>query len=82
MDGVKGISKCYGFVNSFCLTNNKRSSIIKLQFNRYMKIAEDERKRSTEGVKLSGDLRVGNCNWIALRSTPLRADAEGAKRVA
>ena len=46
-----------------------------------MKIAEDGRKRSTEGVNLSGDLRVGNCNWIALRRTPLRADAEGAKRV-
>ena len=63
------------------MTNIKLSSIIKLQFNRYKKIAEDERQRSTEGVNLSGDLMVGNCNWIALRRTPLRADAEGAKRV-
>ena len=63
------------------MTNTRRGCIIKLQFNRYTKIAEDEWKRSTEGVNLSGDLRVGNCNWIALRRTPLRADAEGAKRV-
>jgi hypothetical protein len=35
-----------------------------------MKIAEDERKRSTEGVNLSGGRKIGNCNRIALRRIP------------
>ena len=35
-----------------------------------MKIVEDERRRSTEGVNLSGDRKIGNCNRIALRRIP------------
>ncbi len=35
-----------------------------------MKIVEDERQRSTEGVNLSGDRKIGNCNRIALRRIP------------
>ena len=37
---------------------------------RYVKIAEDGRLRPTEGVNLSGDRKVGNCNRIALRRIP------------
>jgi len=37
---------------------------------RYVKIAEDEPNGSTEGVNLSGDRKIGNCNRIALRRIP------------
>lgn len=43
----------------------------------YMKIAEDERKRSTEGVNLSGNRKVGNCNRMALRRIPEKRVPKG-----
>ena len=46
-----------------------------------MKIAEDGRYRPTEGVNLSGDRKIRNCNRIALRRISLRASAEGASGI-
>lgn len=52
----------------------------KLKKARYKKIVEDGRVRPTEGVKLSGDRKIGNCYRIALRRSSRKASAEGAKR--
>ena len=37
-------------------------------------------ERPTEGVNLSGDRKIENCDRIALRRSSPRASAEGAKR--
>ena len=73
----KYIGQSYGIV---CCEKVFAYAMIKKISKRYMKIAEDERERSTEGVNLSGDRKVGNCDRIALRRIPRKTGAEGAKR--